>query len=397
MLPGPPLRPHAMLIRTIPATIHGRYLLDVPAGGEPRPLLVGFHGYGQNAEIHLDQLRGIPGADDWILAAVQGLHAFYDRTSTRVLASWMTRLDRELAIADNIRYVGQVVAAIRRECSVREPLVYAGFSQGVAMAYRAAAAAGDRSHGLIVLGGDVPPELADQRLDGFPPVLLGRGLRDEWYTAEKAQADLAFLRTRGVAVEEVVFEGGHEWSPAFQEAAGAFLRRLPVAPAPAAGDVPAGRIHVRPAAPADAPALARLRYEFRRMVGAPVESETDFVTRCERWMAPRLAAGGPWRCWVAADGPAVAGHLWLQIVEKIPNPVGEREQVAYLTNFYVQPAARGGVGSALLTTALTWCRESGVERVLLGPTARSRPLYLRHGFQPPDDLLQLILSARVPG
>ncbi len=212
-----------MLIRTIPTTVHGRYLVELPSGPGPYPLLAGFHGYGQNADIHLEQLRAIPGAGTWLLAAVQGLHPFYDRTNTRVLASWMTRLDRELAIADNIRYVAQVVEAIRHEHPVAPPLVFAGFSQGVAMAYRAAAAAGRACQGLIVLGGDVPPELADAPLEGFPPVLLGRGRRDEWYTETKCEADLTLLRGRGIAVETVVFDGGHEWGAPFVEAAGRFL------------------------------------------------------------------------------------------------------------------------------------------------------------------------------
>ena len=47
----------------------------------------------------------------------------------------MTRQDREAAIADNIDYVDRVVAATR---TAAEPLVFAGFSQGVAMAFRAA-------------------------------------------------------------------------------------------------------------------------------------------------------------------------------------------------------------------------------------------------------------------
>jgi len=47
----------------IATTIHGRYLLAVPEGPGPHPLLVGFHGYGENAEVHLEALRSIPGAD----------------------------------------------------------------------------------------------------------------------------------------------------------------------------------------------------------------------------------------------------------------------------------------------------------------------------------------------
>jgi predicted esterase len=57
----------------------------------------------------------------------------------------------------------------------------------------------------------------------LPPVLIGRGTGDPWYTEEKMARDLGTLRARGTQVEALVFAGGHEWGPAFLEAAGRFL------------------------------------------------------------------------------------------------------------------------------------------------------------------------------
>jgi len=125
----------------IPATVHGHYVVEGEDGDEPRPLLVGFHGYAETAESHLEALRRLPGVARWRLCAIQALHPFYNRKSLEVVASWMTRLDRETAIADNTRYVAEVVSAVKRDFPTREPVAYAGFSQGVAMAYRAAAGA----------------------------------------------------------------------------------------------------------------------------------------------------------------------------------------------------------------------------------------------------------------
>ena len=73
----------------------------------------------------------------------------------------MTRQDRELAIADNLAYVDGVIDAASREMAATPArLVLAGFSQGVAMAFRAAAAATTRRvDGVIAVGGDVPPEI----------------------------------------------------------------------------------------------------------------------------------------------------------------------------------------------------------------------------------------------
>ena len=211
--------------RNIATQVHGRYLVEVPAQtGLACPLLVGFHGYGETADKHLDELRKIPGANQWILCAVQALHPFYNRTG-EVIACWMTRQDRELAIEDNIRYVSAVVAELQQTLPVGR-LVYLGFSQGAAMAYRAAAGSGHRCHGVVVLGGDVPPELDERDLTGFPPVLLGRGSSEEWYDAAKMEHDVELLRRKGVDLRPVVFTGGHEWTNEFRSAAGGFLREV---------------------------------------------------------------------------------------------------------------------------------------------------------------------------
>lgn len=211
-------------VHLLEASVHGRYLLR-PAPEPPVGVLVGFHGYGESAALHLEALLGIPGIERWTVAAVQGLHPFYTRVGD-VVASWMTRLDREEAIADNIAYVGRAVAEILESAPEGLPLVYSGFSQGVAMAYRAAAGAGHRCQGLIALAGDVPPELAERDLDGFPRVLIGRGSGDGWYSEAKLTADVQLLRGKGVEVEFERFEGGHEWTPQFHHCCGELLAAL---------------------------------------------------------------------------------------------------------------------------------------------------------------------------
>jgi predicted esterase len=211
--------------REIAAQVHGRYLLDIPAEPEGAPLLVGFHGYGENADRHLEELRRIPGSSRWALCAVQALHPFYNRLN-QVIASWMTRQQRERAIQDNLRYVASVVAEVKREIPVSGRLVYLGFSQGAAMAYRAAAGSGHPCRGVVVLGGDVPPELERHDLGAFPPVLLGRGSSEEWYDAAKMEHDVELLRGRGIDVRPCVFQGGHEWTDEFRAAAGRFLEEV---------------------------------------------------------------------------------------------------------------------------------------------------------------------------
>ena len=211
-------------IHTLETSVHGRYLV-APPEGEPRGLLIGFHGYAENAQRHLEALRRIPGAGRWAVAAVQALHPFYNRRTGEVVASWMTSLDRELAIADNVAYTTAVARALKAAYGESLPLVWAGFSQGVAMAFRTAAGSGLPGAGMIVLAADVPPELDREALARLPPVLLGRGVEDAWYNAEKMAADRERLEAAGADLRPEVFAGGHEWHPSFLEAAGEHLER----------------------------------------------------------------------------------------------------------------------------------------------------------------------------
>ncbi len=137
----------------------------------------------------------------------------------------MTRQDRELAISDNTAYAAAVLDAVSRNASANPRIVFSGFSQGVAMAYRCAVM-DRRVRGVISLAGDVPPELDIDALGRIPAVLLGRGDQDEWYTAEKLETDKSRLLVAGVRVEIVTFSGGHEWSDTFRNAAAGFLKSL---------------------------------------------------------------------------------------------------------------------------------------------------------------------------
>lgn len=154
-------------------------------------------------------------------------------------------------------------------------------------------------------------------------------------------------------------------------------------------------VTVRRAGSADATVLAHLRFEFRSEMDPPVEEERAFLERCRRWMESRLVPGGAWSCWLAEENDMPLGASWLQLLEKIPNPVGEPECHGYVSSLYVRADHRGsGIGSALLTACLDECETHGADAVFLWPTPRSRPLYERHGFAFRDDILERRLHRR---
>jgi GNAT superfamily N-acetyltransferase len=148
---------------------------------------------------------------------------------------------------------------------------------------------------------------------------------------------------------------------------------------------------IRSARPDDAAALAELRWEFRAGRTAPTEDRQAFLDRCAAWMREELAAGG-WRAWVAEADGGIVGQCWLHVIRRLPNPNGASERHAYFSNLYVTPAARGGVGTRLVSAAIDWCDAAGVDTMILWPTPRSRPLYMRHGFSDRVEFLALKLS-----
>jgi len=208
------------------ATVHGRVLIE--RAEDPLGALVGFHGYAQTAEDMLVELQQIPGADRWTKVSIQALHPFYIRGDSKVVANWMTRQDRELAIADNIAYVQSAMAQALTDLAPRLHVVMVGFSQGAAMAYRAALHCAHPVAGIVALGGDIPPELKEDTSFTWPPLLVGVGDREEWYAGEKLEADLTFLGAHNITHQLVRFDGGHEWTAPFRDEVGRFLALLPL-------------------------------------------------------------------------------------------------------------------------------------------------------------------------
>ncbi len=218
------------LLRHASATTSGRYLVRPPRAGAAKHHMIGFHGYAQTAEAVLDVFaRSVPG-DDWLVVSVQALHLFYVGRGTEVVASWMTRLDRELAIASNVAYVDAVVEQLDREFGTPRARVLAGFSQGVGMAYRAGALGRHRCDAIVAVGGDVPPELAASPPRPWPTVLAMTGQTDAYFTPEKLARDVERLRAHGGDVRSRVLAGGHEWSAEACDAAAALLGEVGARP-----------------------------------------------------------------------------------------------------------------------------------------------------------------------
>src|SRR4029453_5395687 len=173
----------------------------------------------------MELLRSIPVDAAWTRVSIQALHRFYRGRSEVTVASWMTRKNRDLLIGDNVAYVDAAVARVAAGRPIVQ-LAFCGFSQGVAMAFRAGLLGRRQAAAVLCPGGDVPPELFADPAVTFPRVLLARGTRDEWYTDRKLRDDEARLLKRGARVAPLTFGGGHEWHGDFATRVGRVLEAL---------------------------------------------------------------------------------------------------------------------------------------------------------------------------
>jgi GNAT superfamily N-acetyltransferase len=157
---------------------------------------------------------------------------------------------------------------------------------------------------------------------------------------------------------------------------------------------------IRRAGPRDARTIAAMRYAFRTELAAPAEPEQQFLDRATAWFEDRLGNAGRtgctgWTCWLARQQEQEqqeqpVGLVLVQLIEKVPNPVVEPEALGYVSSLYVRPQWRGrGIGDRLLGTAVGFCRDNGVEAVLLWPSPRSVPLYERQGFRRQAKVMEL--------
>lgn len=113
---------------------------------------------------------------------------------------------------------------------------------------------------------------------------------------------------------------------------------------------PAGRPEIRPAEPADAPAVTILLHEL----GYPSNSEEEVTARLTRWSGVDglLAL-------VATDGPRAVGVIALAVVPYFERPGSWGRVVALVVD--AEARARG-VGRRLLTAAERAARDRGCVR-----------------------------------
>lgn len=95
--------------------------------------------------------------------------------------------------------------------------------------------------------------------------------------------------------------------------------------------------------------------------------------------------------YLALDGDIVAGCGGVSFYQVMPtcgNPTGKK---AYIMNMYTRPEyRRRGIAGEILELLIQSAKQSGAGQILLEATAAGRPLYVKYGFEPMPDEMELV-------
>ncbi len=191
-----------------------RYYTDPPEGKKISNTWIVIHGYAQLAKDFINEFEFLSRPDSMIVAP-EGLSKFYSKSIPA--ASWMTKEDRDNEIEDYMNYLEKVFTEINESYDITSSKInLLGFSQGVHTAVRWFIKSRIHIDKLILCSSDFPKD-ADfaalkEKLTRSELFYL-QGRNDRIITPERLKDNLELLRTNGINVSEIYFDGQHEINP----------------------------------------------------------------------------------------------------------------------------------------------------------------------------------------
>ncbi|KAB1065930.1 alpha/beta hydrolase [Salibacter halophilus] len=172
------------------------------------------HGYGMLAEFFSRKFLKLVDEESVVILP-EGMHRFYlQGTSGRVVASWMTKDDREVDIADNKRLLNSVLtdAGVNKNHNI----VAIGFSQGVPTLCRWLVETPFHVEKLICWASDIPEDVLNEEgisiLNNCNTELVV-GDEDEFISEERLEKFTSKLKSKGVDFNLVKYNGTHKIEP----------------------------------------------------------------------------------------------------------------------------------------------------------------------------------------
>lgn len=205
-------------LRTGPRTESDRESADEPLT-PISDLWIALHGYGQLAPAFADELAPIS-REGRALVCPEALSRFYTSHGKREIgASWMTSLDRDYEILDQVTYLDalweQVVDEFEAggaDANTVVPTTVLGFSQGCPAATRWLGNGQFTARRLILWGGDHAHDLTGEEWDALrqtEEIILVAGENDHVVPMNRLQKAEVELKDAGCNARLLTHAGAH--------------------------------------------------------------------------------------------------------------------------------------------------------------------------------------------
>ena len=180
---------------------------------EEKEVWILLHGYGQLSEFFIRKFQAFDDSTRLFVAPEGTNYNYLEGFKGRVGANWMTKHERETAIANNHRYLDGLMEELLVSYSVRPQINVLGFSQGAATGTRWASNWSGEISKLVLWAGGFAEDLILANMEGKfsdTAVIMVLGNQDEMIQAESIEKQEELIAKLGISVQKYAFEGGHE-------------------------------------------------------------------------------------------------------------------------------------------------------------------------------------------
>lgn len=174
------------------------------------------HGYGQLAEFFVRKFKPFFSPERLFVAPEGTNYNYLEGFEGRVGANWMTKHERETAIANNHRLLDSLMGSLLENYAEKPTIKVLGFSQGAATATRWASHWEEKIATLVLWAGgfalDLNLEEAKESLVETE-LILALGNTDKLISSEQLEKQRMLISSLGKDVVNLSYPGGHEIDP----------------------------------------------------------------------------------------------------------------------------------------------------------------------------------------
>ena len=172
------------------------------------------HGYGMLSEYFIKKFECILN-EKTVVIAPEGSNRFYlNNNYSRVGASWMTKVDKEKDIEDNISFIETLYTKIVDDIGHNNfKLKTLGFSQGGATLVRWIMSNSIKVDSLILWGSDIPQDsLTNQNKSRWSSINIKIviGKKDEYISDENKKKVIDAVNSYGLSYKLIEYDGPHK-------------------------------------------------------------------------------------------------------------------------------------------------------------------------------------------